>query len=562
MSFKTEKFVESFKKKYNRNPRILHIGNIANNAYNNALILNSYGITSDVLCYDNYNIFSCPEWEQYDVDPSVVDILNPDWAQYFNTKVNKRPKWFVQGPLRFSIKYLKYKNKNKFKKKEFYWFLLTYYNKTLNIVPIIKFFKLIALILGKYVNTKNFLIKSFKKIKDRIIVVKTKIIQVLKKTKIFKKYKRLPKYIKAPIRIIALFTIPRFLFSLIKKLFENFKTKEIIFELDYAFFISEFNKKFPYRSDKLNKLELTQFNRLIKQFEKLFDDYDLVQAYSTDPIIPYLSRCKNYVCYEHGTLRRIPFEKNVTGRLTSLSYASSKGVFITNCDEENLDSANKLSISKGKKHFLPHAFNYKRLHKHAASRLWERNFSAPYKLLMTCRQHWTDENLSLTKKNDILIRALPYLVEENFPFTLSLIEWGSDIQATKNLISELKVDKYVEWLPVQPKSKLWDLYLDHHLVIDQFALAAISGCGFESLALGCPVLTATNKKLMDDFFGKAPPFLGAKNKREVAEKILELFASKSNYFKRSKESIDWIIEYHSPEKISKIQSKVYESIFN
>ena len=61
MSFKTEKFVESFKKKYNRNPRILHIGNIANNAYNNALILNSYGITSDVLCYDNYNIFSCPE---------------------------------------------------------------------------------------------------------------------------------------------------------------------------------------------------------------------------------------------------------------------------------------------------------------------------------------------------------------------------------------------------------------------------------------------------------------------------------------------------------------------
>ena len=47
MKLEVENFVEKFKKKYNRNPKILHIGNIANNAYNNALILNSFGIKEE-----------------------------------------------------------------------------------------------------------------------------------------------------------------------------------------------------------------------------------------------------------------------------------------------------------------------------------------------------------------------------------------------------------------------------------------------------------------------------------------------------------------------------------
>ena len=47
-------------------PRVLHIGNIANNAYLNARILNEAGIPSDVLVYDYYHVMACPEWEEYD----------------------------------------------------------------------------------------------------------------------------------------------------------------------------------------------------------------------------------------------------------------------------------------------------------------------------------------------------------------------------------------------------------------------------------------------------------------------------------------------------------------
>ena len=49
-------WVKQFNQKYGRSPRVLHIGNIANNAYNNAKLLNNAGLDCDVICYDYYHI--------------------------------------------------------------------------------------------------------------------------------------------------------------------------------------------------------------------------------------------------------------------------------------------------------------------------------------------------------------------------------------------------------------------------------------------------------------------------------------------------------------------------
>jgi len=62
-----------------RAPRVLHLGNIANNAYLNAKILRSSGVEADVLCCDYYHIMGCPEWEDADLagDHGSDDL--PDW---------------------------------------------------------------------------------------------------------------------------------------------------------------------------------------------------------------------------------------------------------------------------------------------------------------------------------------------------------------------------------------------------------------------------------------------------------------------------------------------------
>ena len=58
---------------------MLHIGNIANNAYNNAKIQRRIGIEADVCCYDYFHIMGCPEWEDADFEGDVGDPFFPDW---------------------------------------------------------------------------------------------------------------------------------------------------------------------------------------------------------------------------------------------------------------------------------------------------------------------------------------------------------------------------------------------------------------------------------------------------------------------------------------------------
>jgi len=77
--------------------RVLHVGNIANNAYNNAKFLRRKGIEADVLCYDYTHIMGQPEWEdaEFEGDP---DEFNPSWEQV-DLKGFRRPTWFIQEEL-------------------------------------------------------------------------------------------------------------------------------------------------------------------------------------------------------------------------------------------------------------------------------------------------------------------------------------------------------------------------------------------------------------------------------------------------------------------------------
>ena len=90
--------------------RILHIGNIANNAYINAKIMRSYGIEADVISIDYYHIMGCPEWEEGVIENLEGTQDNPDWGK---TRVSnfQRPQWFTQAPYGLVLFYLNSKTK-------------------------------------------------------------------------------------------------------------------------------------------------------------------------------------------------------------------------------------------------------------------------------------------------------------------------------------------------------------------------------------------------------------------------------------------------------------------
>lgn len=84
--------------------RVLHIGNIANNAYNNARVQRQYGVEADVLCHDYYHVMGTPEWE----DGGLATRPDPDLPNWWTTNLGgfSRPDWYAQGPLNLCLDYL------------------------------------------------------------------------------------------------------------------------------------------------------------------------------------------------------------------------------------------------------------------------------------------------------------------------------------------------------------------------------------------------------------------------------------------------------------------------
>lgn len=77
--------------------KILHIGNIANNAYNNAKFLRRKGVEVDVLCYDYTHVMAQPEWEDAEFEEQP-DEFSPRW-QDCHLNGFQRPTWFIQERL-------------------------------------------------------------------------------------------------------------------------------------------------------------------------------------------------------------------------------------------------------------------------------------------------------------------------------------------------------------------------------------------------------------------------------------------------------------------------------
>jgi len=94
-----------------RPPRVLHVGNIANNAFTNAKMMRGLDIDCDVICADYYHIMSNPEWEEADFSAEFEDEYRPDWYRVdLNGYV--RPHWFVQGPMPLCLDYLIARNEH------------------------------------------------------------------------------------------------------------------------------------------------------------------------------------------------------------------------------------------------------------------------------------------------------------------------------------------------------------------------------------------------------------------------------------------------------------------
>jgi glycosyltransferase involved in cell wall biosynthesis len=621
-------FIKEFELVRGRPLRVLHIGNIANNAYNNALIQRRFGIEADTICYNYYHVMGCPEWEAASFD-GRIDSTFPDW---WATELGgwQRPDWFVQGPVGESLSYLRAKNAGDKEAASYFWTLLqAKYWEILDGValadgrvrpPMPRPFARAISVARHYSNIKaQKLLKSVQPLNGSASDLQRSVKSDGPSPVALVYRSFLAKNVFVHLRHEAdtgtstgfefdlavwrfqrrLRGLPRFGFEFSSDFFGTpadgighlkptlngvadhdssahpICGSDLVREPEFRFLeqCSEGNdNRALHRATLLDRV-LRQFRQfpaevlrsvddfastVANQFADVLEYYDVIQGYSTDGFIPFINGFKNYACYEHGTLREIPFEKTYNGIACRSSYKNAAFSFVTNSDV--LPSVKRLKLEKARTVFLPHAYDDRKASDFVAGFKAPKLKSEDATFFSPTRHHWHTAPVSMQKGNDLFLNAAARMARTNRNFRIILVEWGVDVQRSKDLIRSLGIEDMVVWRPTLNKAELREAYLSCDVVVDQFVIPAMGGVAFEAMALGRRVITRLDEDQTAEFFGAAPPCLTADSVESCAARISEVLDDPSDTAGRGNAARLWFKKHHSARRVVALQLAAYRKI--
>ena len=515
LSFDNQRWLEKFAVLHGRAPRVLHIGNIANNAYNNAKILNSVGIENHVLCYDYYHVMGTPEWEDADFSGELNDDFNPTWYKQ-DLKGYCRPDWFVQGKLDDCLAYLQELSLGNTDRTNAFRALLSVQNRT-------------SAPLDAARPTRK-----FRRPVEKFIT--------------FGSFAPEEAFTATHQKMVSLFGAGLgYWFSLSLMFFwplAHAYSKDALrglFERLSSLWLS--TKVLNSRVDCLEEKDVVGVFRLLPKWSAVLKSYDFVIAYSTDPFIPLVVGVP-YFAFEHGTLRDIPYATDTQGRRTSLSYAHAKHVFVTNFD--CISSAERLA--PGRFTLINHPYDEDhgslvtgsdQLRQSLLARL-----DAEHLFFFPTRHDWVVGTGYADKANDIFLKAFAELHRLGWKVGLVCCEWGKNVEQSKELLEREGVTQHVTWFAPMAMTRFERMSMACDVVVDQFKLGAFGGVLFKAMATGSPILTYLNEALVLRQYTEVPPVINCRTSSEIVTQMAVLFEHPKCLEEIRLRSRQWIVQYH------------------
>ena len=465
------KWVSRFLQKQGRRPRVLHIGNVANNAYSNTKLFHRAGIEADVICNDFYHVMGCPEWEDADFEGDLSNQFFPDWSQV-DLKAFERPRWFAQGPLLPCIYYLTNRSRRRPLSASLWWCEMAYHRKLLSEN-------------GGQENSVGPLLPGF---------------------------------------------IER----------DNYDFDRRVQEL-----LRIFNERFlNWKGGKLTAEDLDPWRWAMPYWRQLIKQYDVIQAYGTEPIVAMLADVP-YFAFEHGTLREIPYQKTNIGRATALAYALAQHVFVTNGD--CVEHAKRLAGQRYTFINHPHDENHGQ-HVRGAEQLRIelcKTVDADFLFFFPTRHDWVDGGTWGNKANDVFLRAFCRLREEGFRVGMVCCLWGNNVKESMDLIDQRNCTDFVRWVQPQGIIAFTRMVKACDIVVDQFYIGAFGGVFFKSMSVGGVLCSYLNEEEMIKRYGTPPPLINCRTEEEIVKKIRETISNPEILKNISRLSREWIVKYHS-----------------
>lgn len=522
-------WLESFRFEHGHAPRILHIGNIANNAYNNAKLLNQAGFDNDVICYDYYHVMGCPEWEDAELDGEIADQFKPDWTKVeLNGFV--RPKWFAQGWLLDCVNYLR-RNRTEHDTSAAWKHL----EKSSRRLEGSKIERKIAFL--SHTLRKSFFIFS----------------STPRSAFYFLQVRFARRFGNLTGSFVA-FALTSMIWPFAHPVIRITGKGRVDWERAIQRLLNDWHAEFPER-ESLIRSELKKFvfsNSLMAEWERLFACYDIVLAYSTDPLIPLFSETP-YFAFEHGTIREIPFKNDALGKVTALSYRKAEHVFVTNFD---CQPAAKI-LSPGKFTLINHPYDedhglgidgYEALRSRLQGQL-----DADFLFFFPTRQDWVRGTGYADKANDVFWSAFGDLVRAGWKIGVVCCEWGKNIEESKDLIEQEGVAAKVLWVKPMANISFERMARACDMVVDQFKLGAFGGVVFKAMAVGAPILTYLEASKLLEQYPEIPPVVNCKSSEEIVDKISALLRNRREIHRLGEESRNWIKRHHAKQSTINLQ---------
>jgi glycosyltransferase involved in cell wall biosynthesis len=497
-------WIKEFERRHGRPLRVLHIGNIANNAYLNAVFLQRAGIECHVLCYDYYDLMATPEWES---------APTPEWK-------TARPVWFVQGPQRGCLPYLHA--------------LLD--DRTFALRLHALRMRALKWMLG-HDNTRTMGVLT----KSHVRRMRWRIAYAWSWSWSLTRWA-----FRRAARAVGLHIAEPPLGG------TGASASSGPFERHRMELMQRFRELFPDRIDKLERTDFVLWGDA-ERWAELLDRYDVVQAYATDPILPMLAKTRPYVAYEHGTLRDFTLDDNPIHRLNALAYREADHVFITNGD--CLAYARRLGIERFSPMVHPVDVDQHEQDFSAEVAAIRERVDADVLLFSPLRHDWA------VKGTDLHIRALPDIAERRAParVVLMLCEWGAEVDASRRLATSLGVDRHIVWLPPLNRRQLIAHMKAADVVLDQMTLPHFGATAPQALAAGTPVVMSYRPESTEWIVPEPAPILPAFDPAGVVEAVeLALDAGwRREWQPRAKA---WMHRHHHPRQVVVEHCRVYRRL--
>ncbi len=538
--------IKGFEVRNGRPLRVLHIGNIANNAFHNARLLRRLGIECDVLCHDYYHIMGCPEWEEADFDNRLSDDFRPDWTSQ-DLDGYERPRWFVQGPLCPAIDYLIASIDGNQIAANYCWRQLGIINRTQKPGPVerlqgfsvsfVNWLRRACEVLNHQSRLRNHLEVRAQPHHNPGGVLGAKALRAIT-----------PALLTGAAAWRTLAALWRSLHPPAVEVLEA----ELQERAHAEWLCERFRLAFPSRADGLSAADIEPWQWLLGRWRALFSRYDVVQGFATSAIVPMVAGGP-YFAFEHGTLREIPFRATAEGRMTALAYHLAEHVFVTNSD--CLPNARLLADDRVSA--INHPYD-----EDAGCQIggWEAlradlnsTLDADFLIFHPTRQDWVPGTGYADKGNDIVFRTLASLRARGFRVGAVCCAWGTNVAESQRLAVQLGIDGHVHWVSPLPNVRFIRMARACGLVVDQFMLGGFGGVTFKSLAAGVPVCTNLDQSAVLESIGAVPPVMNCANEAALTLSLAELYRNPSRLEELGRESRAWIKSHHSGSKVIEAQ---------